>query len=190
MNPALFRFPVLTFSRHLILCEVRFFSFAAGCDDKFTLMVWDWQGKTKVAEMPTGSDKIFSLVCSNNDPSLLVAVGEKTLEFFGWDGRALAKRRCTFGQFPSQTFVNATFSLKGFCLAGAKDGSVYLFMPNEQEKGSQYCRMVYPNLCDGPVLTLCPWPGGLLVAGGKDGKIIVLDSKMKPAGNGIIDLGV
>eukprot|EP01006_Ploeotia_vitrea_P044073 TRINITY_DN66802_c4_g1_i1.p1 TRINITY_DN66802_c4_g1~~TRINITY_DN66802_c4_g1_i1.p1 ORF type:complete len:807 (-),score=500.45 TRINITY_DN66802_c4_g1_i1:110-2446(-) len=146
---------------------------SVGHDNAFTLSVWDWEAGKRLASLSADAPphKIFQLVWSSE--SEFVTVGSKHVYFWTFDAEAgtLKKGRGLLrgGNYKLQSFFSLSFTRKGFAAVGTKDGNVYFFNKNKAGKAVK--------LHDGAVFANTAWAGGL-ITGGKDGKVVVIDSQL------------
>lgn len=91
--------------------------------------------------------------------------------FWTFEKGSIKRRRAKLGgKYPMQTFYSLAYSDKGYCCAGSRDGSLYIFV-------GDVCKKVVKGLHKGKLLTIDSFDGGL-VTGGSDKKVFVLNRKL------------
>ena len=136
-------------------------------DGDTTLRLWDWAETKGVAAVHTGKGEEGAerVEWSPTEPTQLVTVGKRHLVFWGWRGGRVKGQKAVLPPSPP-TFESLAFSAKGYACVGTGDGAVLVYTsphhpPRRFEVGQ------------GPVVALAAGVGGL-VAGGADGRVVVL----------------
>ncbi|XP_077341817.1 echinoderm microtubule-associated protein-like 4 isoform X4 [Lithobates pipiens] len=152
------------------------------------LTVWDWQKKSKVAEIKTTNEVVLAVEFHPTDPSTIVTCGKSHIFFWTWNGSSLARKQGIFGKYEKPKFVQClAFLANGDVLAGDSGGVMLIWSktPVESTAGKgvkgvyQISKQIKAH--DGSVFTLCQMRNGmLLTGGGKDRKIIMWDHNLNP----------
>uniref|UniRef100_A0A672T9Y0 EMAP like 4 n=1 Tax=Sinocyclocheilus grahami TaxID=75366 RepID=A0A672T9Y0_SINGR len=136
------------------------------------LTVWDWQKKSKIAEIKTTNEVVLAVEFHPTDANTIVTCGKSHIFFWTWSGSSLARKQGIFG--PGEIFVG--FYSQKLCASGSP--SVLLTHPIPTG-AFQITRQIKAH--DGSVFTLCQMRNGtLLTGGGKDHKIILWDHDLNP----------
>ncbi|KAG7280331.1 hypothetical protein CRUP_026872 [Coryphaenoides rupestris] len=140
------------------------------CNDHM-LTIWDWQKKSKIAEIKTTNEVVLSVEFHPTDGSTLVTCGKSHIFFWLWSGSSLARKQGIFGKYEKPKFVQClAFLSTGDILTGDSGG---ILLP------TRLCGQVKAH--EGSVFTLCQMRNGtLLTGGGKDHKIILWDHDLRP----------
>ncbi|XP_068089102.1 echinoderm microtubule-associated protein-like 4 isoform X7 [Hyperolius riggenbachi] len=152
------------------------------------LTVWDWQKKSKVAEIKTTNEVVLGVEFHPTDPSTIVTCGKSHIFFWTWNGNSLARKQGIFGKYEKPKFVQClAFLANGDVLAGDSGGVMLIWSKTAVESTAgkgvkgvyQISRQIKAH--DGSVFTLCQMRNGmLLTGGGKDRKIIMWDHSLNP----------
>uniref|UniRef100_A0A8C5A0J8 EMAP like 4 n=1 Tax=Gadus morhua TaxID=8049 RepID=A0A8C5A0J8_GADMO len=142
------------------------------CNDHM-LTVWDWQKKSKVAEIKTTNEVVLWVEFHPTDPHTLVTCGKSHIFFWLWGGSSLARKQGIFGKYDKPKFVQClAFLSSGDILTGDSGGILLVWTRS-------IVRQVKAH--EGSVFTLCQMRNGtLLTGGGKDRKIILWDHDLHP----------
>ncbi|CAL8258831.1 unnamed protein product [Lota lota] len=161
------------------------------CNDHM-LTVWDWQKKSKIAEIKTTNEVVLSVEFHPTDPTTLVTCGKSHIFFWLWSGSSLARKQGIFGKYEKPKFVQCVaFLSTGDILTGDSGGILLVWTRSATEppsgkgpKGTtppSYQIMRQVKAHEGSVFTLCQMRNGtLLTGGGKDHKIILWDHDLRP----------
>uniref|UniRef100_A0A8C2D8M5 Echinoderm microtubule-associated protein-like 4 n=1 Tax=Cyprinus carpio TaxID=7962 RepID=A0A8C2D8M5_CYPCA len=148
------------------------------------LTVWDWQKKSKIAEIKTTNEVVLAVEFHPTDANTIVTCGKSHIFFWTWSGSSLARKQGIFGKYEKPKFVQClAFLNNGDILTGDSGGiigspSVLLTRP-VPTGAFQIMRQIKAH--DGSVFTLCQMRNGtLLTGGGKDHKIILWDHDLNP----------
>ncbi|XP_029449169.1 echinoderm microtubule-associated protein-like 4 isoform X2 [Rhinatrema bivittatum] len=152
------------------------------------LTVWDWQKKSKVAEIKTTNEVVLAVEFHPTDANTIVTCGKSHIFFWTWNGNALARKQGIFGKYEKPKFVQClAFLGNGDVLTGDSGGIMLIWSkttvesaPGKGPKGVyQISKQIKAH--DGSVFTLCQMRNGmLLTGGGKDRKIMMWDHDMNP----------
>ncbi|XP_043916203.1 echinoderm microtubule-associated protein-like 4 isoform X2 [Protopterus annectens] len=152
------------------------------------LTVWDWQKKSKIAEIKTTNEVVLAVEFHPIDANTIVTCGKSHIFFWTWNGNSLARKQGIFGKYEKPKFVQClAFLGNGDVLAGDSGGVMLIWSktavepsPGKGPKGVyQISRQIKAH--DGSVFTLCQLRNGMmLTGGGKDRKIILWDHKHNP----------
>ncbi|XP_038607089.1 echinoderm microtubule-associated protein-like 4 isoform X2 [Tachyglossus aculeatus] len=152
------------------------------------LTVWDWQRKSKSAEIKTTNEVVLAVEFHPTDANSIITCGKSHIFFWTWSGSALARKQGIFGKYEKPKFVQClAFLANGDVLTGDSGGILLVWSkttveaaPGKGPKGVyQISRQIKAH--DGSVFTLCQVrDGALLTGGGKDRKIILWDHNLNP----------
>uniref|UniRef100_A0A3B3RH68 Echinoderm microtubule-associated protein-like 4 n=1 Tax=Paramormyrops kingsleyae TaxID=1676925 RepID=A0A3B3RH68_9TELE len=147
------------------------------------LTVWDWQKKSRIAEIKTTNEVVLAVEFHPTDANTIVTCGKSHIFFWTWSGSSLARKQGIFGKYEKPKFVQClAFLSNGDILTGDSGGIMLVWTRSVaepvQSKGPkgvyQISRQIKAH--DGSVFTLCQMRNGtLLTGGGKDHKIILWD---------------
>ncbi|XP_014056142.2 echinoderm microtubule-associated protein-like 4 isoform X5 [Salmo salar] len=157
------------------------------CNDHM-LTVWDWQKKSKIAEIKSTNEVVLAVEFHPTDANTIVTCGKSHIFFWTWAGTSLARKQGIFGKYEKPKFVQClAFLNNGDILTGDSGGVMLIWSrstvepaPGKGPKGAyQISRQIKAH--DGSVFTLCQMRNGtLLTGGGKDHKIILWDHDLNP----------
>ncbi|OCT77635.1 hypothetical protein XELAEV_18028728mg [Xenopus laevis] len=154
------------------------------------LTVWDWQKKSKIAEIKTTNEVVLAVEFHPTDAGTIVTCGKSHIFFWTWSGNSLARKQGIFGKYEKPKFVQClAFLANGDVLAGDSGGIMLIWSKTNVEstasKGAkvlgvyQISKQIKAH--DGSVFTLCQMRNGmLLTGGGKDRKVIMWDHDLNP----------
>uniref|UniRef100_A0A4W4FEE9 Echinoderm microtubule-associated protein-like 4 n=1 Tax=Electrophorus electricus TaxID=8005 RepID=A0A4W4FEE9_ELEEL len=151
------------------------------------LTVWDWQKKSKIAEIKTTNEVVLAVEFHPTDANTIVTCGKSHIFFWTWSGNSLARKQGIFGKYEKPKFVQClAFLNNGDILTGDSGGILLIWArstvepaPGKGPKAFQILRQIKAH--DGSVFTLCQMRNGtLLTGGGKDHKIILWDHDLNP----------
>ncbi|XP_008319867.1 echinoderm microtubule-associated protein-like 4 isoform X1 [Cynoglossus semilaevis] len=155
------------------------------CNDHM-LTVWDWQKKSKIAEIKTTNEVVLDVEFHPTDPNTIVTCGKSHIFFWTWTGTSLARKQGIFGKYEKPKFIQClSFLSSGDILTGDSGGVLLVWTrnPNETTTGKgprafQITRQVKAH--EGSVFCMCEMRSGtLLTGGGKDRKIILWDHEIR-----------
>uniref|UniRef100_A0A672GPB3 EMAP like 4 n=1 Tax=Salarias fasciatus TaxID=181472 RepID=A0A672GPB3_SALFA len=158
------------------------------CNDHM-LTVWDWQKKSKIAEIKTTNEVVLAVEFHPTDPSTIVTCGKSHIFFWTWNGSALARKQGIFGKYEKPKFVQClAFLSSGDILTGDSGGVLLVWTrssvsvrPNGRGcacAAFQISRQVKGH--EGSVYCVCEMRSGtLLTGGGKDRRIILWDHELR-----------
>lgn len=152
------------------------------------LTVWDWQKKSKVAEIKTTNEVVLAVEFHPTDANTIITCGKSHIFFWTWSGNSLTRKQGIFGKYEKPKFVQClAFLGNGDVLTGDSGGILLIWSkttveppPGKGPKGVyQISKQIKAH--DGSVFTLCQMRNGmLLTGGGKDRKIILWDHDLNP----------
>uniref|UniRef100_A0A3Q3SZK0 EMAP like 4 n=1 Tax=Mastacembelus armatus TaxID=205130 RepID=A0A3Q3SZK0_9TELE len=155
------------------------------CNDHM-LTVWDWQKKSKIAEIKTTNEVVLAVEFHPTDPTTIVTCGKSHIFFWLWSGNSLARKQGIFGKYEKPKFIQClAFLSTGDILTGDSGGVLLVWTRSSTEtptskgpRAFQICRQVKGH--DGSVFCMCEMRSGtLLTGGGKDRKIILWDHGLR-----------
>uniref|UniRef100_A0A673B9G8 EMAP like 4 n=1 Tax=Sphaeramia orbicularis TaxID=375764 RepID=A0A673B9G8_9TELE len=139
------------------------------CNDHM-LTVWDWQKKSKIAEIKTTNEVVLDVEFHPTDPNTIVTCGKSHIFFWTWTGTSLARKQGIFGKYEKPKFVQCLAFLSTGDILTGDSGGVLLVWTRDSVKGHE-----------GSVFCLCEMRSGtLLTGGGKDRKIVLWDHDLRP----------
>ncbi|XP_073528123.1 echinoderm microtubule-associated protein-like 4 isoform X2 [Phyllobates terribilis] len=152
------------------------------------LTVWDWQKKSKVAEIKTTNEVVLAVEFHPTDANTIVTCGKSHIFFWTWSGNSLARKQGIFGKYEKPKFVQClAFLPNGDVLAGDSGGVMLIWSKTAVEstagKGVKGVYQISKQIKahDGSVFTLCQMRNGMmLTGGGKDRKVILWDHNLNP----------
>ncbi|XP_026641710.1 echinoderm microtubule-associated protein-like 4 isoform X6 [Microtus ochrogaster] len=152
------------------------------------LTVWDWQKKSKVAEIKTTNEVVLAVEFHPTDANTIITCGKSHIFFWTWSGNSLTRKQGIFGKYEKPKFIQClAFLGNGDVLTGDSGGIILIWSkttveppPGKGPKGVyQISRQIKAH--DGSVFTLCQMRSGmLLTGGGKDRKIVLWDHDLNP----------
>ncbi|XP_045302983.1 echinoderm microtubule-associated protein-like 4 isoform X8 [Leopardus geoffroyi] len=152
------------------------------------LTVWDWQKKSKGAEIKTTNEVVLAVEFHPTDANTIITCGKSHIFFWTWSGNSLTRKQGIFGKYEKPKFVQClAFLGNGDVLTGDSGGVILIWSkttveptPGKGPKGVyQISKQIKAH--DGSVFTLCQMRNGmLLTGGGKDRKIILWDHDLNP----------
>uniref|UniRef100_A0A8D3CHP5 EMAP like 4 n=1 Tax=Scophthalmus maximus TaxID=52904 RepID=A0A8D3CHP5_SCOMX len=142
------------------------------CNDHM-LTVWDWQKKSKIAEIKTTNEVVLAVEFHPTDPNTIVTCGKSHIFFWTWSGNSLARKQGIFGKYEKPKFVQClSFLSSGDILTGDSGGVLLVWTR------SSISRQVKGH--EGSVFCMCEMRSGtFLTGGGKDRKIILWDHELR-----------
>ncbi|XP_047458525.1 echinoderm microtubule-associated protein-like 4 isoform X2 [Mugil cephalus] len=155
------------------------------CNDHM-LTVWDWQKKSKIAEIKTTNEVVLAVEFHPTDPNTIVTCGKSHIFFWTWTGNSLARKQGIFGKYEKPKFVQClAFLSTGDILTGDSGGVLLVWTRSSAEtptgkgpRAFQISRQVKGH--EGSIFCLCEMRSGtLLTGGGKDRKIILWDHELR-----------
>ncbi|XP_063159016.1 echinoderm microtubule-associated protein-like 4 isoform X2 [Candoia aspera] len=152
------------------------------------LTVWDWQKKSKVAEIKTTNEVVLAVAFHPTDKDTIITSGKSHIFFWTWSTNSLTRKQGIFGKYDKPKFVQClAFLGNGEVLTGDSGGILLIWSKTTVEgtsgKGSKGVYQISKQIKahDGSVFTLCQMRNGmLLTGGGKDRKIILWDHDLNP----------
>eukprot|EP00163_Fabomonas_tropica_P034258 TRINITY_DN93_c0_g1_i1.p1 TRINITY_DN93_c0_g1~~TRINITY_DN93_c0_g1_i1.p1 ORF type:complete len:2052 (-),score=797.91 TRINITY_DN93_c0_g1_i1:729-6884(-) len=158
-----------------------------GLDDDHTLVVWKWKSADVIATAKGHTDKILSVSWAPND-EYLVTCGVKHIKFWLLRGNQLIGKKGIFGKNGSiQTIIDTAFGPDGTCYTGTASGAIYAWKRDPSNKNSPLFKCAGAVAREGgknhsgPLFGLAATRNGF-ISGGKDGKVLLWDSKFNQTG--------
>ncbi|XP_040849082.1 echinoderm microtubule-associated protein-like 4 isoform X2 [Ochotona curzoniae] len=152
------------------------------------LTVWDWQKKSKGAEIKTTNEVVLAVEFHPTDANTIITCGKSHIFFWTWSGNSLTRKQGIFGKYEKPKFVQClAFLGNGDVLTGDSGGIMLIWSkaaveptPGKGPKGVyQISKQIKAH--DGSVFTLCQMRNGMiLTGGGKDRKVILWDHDLNP----------
>ncbi|KAM7385995.1 hypothetical protein PAMP_002023 [Pampus punctatissimus] len=155
------------------------------CNDHM-LTVWDWQKKSKIAEIKTTNEVVLVVEFHPTDPNTIVTCGKSHIFFWTWTGTSLARKQGIFGKYEKPKFIQClAFLSTGDILTGDSGGVLLVWTRSSAEtptgkgpRAFQISRQVKGH--EGSVFCLCEMRSGtLLTGGGKDRRIVLWDHELR-----------
>uniref|UniRef100_A0A665WU66 EMAP like 4 n=1 Tax=Echeneis naucrates TaxID=173247 RepID=A0A665WU66_ECHNA len=163
------------------------------CNDHM-LTVWDWQKKSKIAEIKTTNEVVLAVEFHPTEPNTIVTCGKSHIFFWTWTGTSLARKQGIFGKYEKPKFIQClAFLSTGDILTGDSGGILLVWTRKEVRRDTlswflrvlvsvhlafQISRQVKGH--EGSVFCMCEMRSGtLLTGGGKDRKIILWDHELR-----------
>uniref|UniRef100_A0A665WT82 EMAP like 4 n=1 Tax=Echeneis naucrates TaxID=173247 RepID=A0A665WT82_ECHNA len=155
------------------------------CNDHM-LTVWDWQKKSKIAEIKTTNEVVLAVEFHPTEPNTIVTCGKSHIFFWTWTGTSLARKQGIFGKYEKPKFIQClAFLSTGDILTGDSGGILLVWTRSSAEtptgkgpRAFQISRQVKGH--EGSVFCMCEMRSGtLLTGGGKDRKIILWDHELR-----------
>ncbi|XP_070398899.1 echinoderm microtubule-associated protein-like 4 isoform X3 [Nothobranchius furzeri] len=156
------------------------------CNDHM-LTIWNWQKKSKIAEIKTTNEVVLAVEFHPTDPDIIITCGKSHIFFWTWNGNTLCRKQGIFGQkYEKPKFVQClAFLSTGDILAGDSAGDLLVWTRSSSDTNSgkglkafHISRQVRGH--QGSVFCMCEMRSGtLLTGGGKDRKIILWDHELR-----------
>ncbi|KAM9727976.1 LOW QUALITY PROTEIN: echinoderm microtubule-associated protein-like 4 [Menidia menidia] len=155
------------------------------CNDHM-LTVWDWQKKSKIAEIKSTNEVVLAVEFHPTDPNTIVTCGKSHIFFWTWSGSSLARKQGIFGKYEKPKFVQClAFLSTGDIVTGTSGGSLLVWKRNSTEtppakgpRAFQISREVAGH--EGSVFCVCEMRSGtLLTGGGKDRRVVLWDHELR-----------
>uniref|UniRef100_A0A8D0C8X4 Echinoderm microtubule-associated protein-like 4 n=1 Tax=Scleropages formosus TaxID=113540 RepID=A0A8D0C8X4_SCLFO len=139
-----------------------------------TLTVWDWQKKSRIAEIKTTNETVLAVDFHPTDTSTIVTCGKSHVFFWTWNCSSLVRKQGIFGKYEKPKFVQCVaFLPSGNILTGDSGGILLVW------SRSTISHQIKAH--DGSLFTMCQIRNGmLLTGGGKDHRIILWDHDLNP----------
>ncbi|MEQ2296752.1 Echinoderm microtubule-associated protein-like 4 [Ameca splendens] len=103
------------------------------CNDHM-LTVWDWQKKSKIAEIKTTTDVVLAVEFHPTDPNTIVTCGKFHIFFWTWNGTSLLRKQGLFGNHDRPKFIQClTFRSNGDIVTGDSTGQLLVWTRNSAE---------------------------------------------------------
>jgi len=147
---------------------------SVGQDDNHSIAVYDWEQERKIGSCKGGSNKVLDIKFAPGPApgtQNLVTCGEKHVKFWTMKGRNLKSKKGIFGKLGKiQTVLSIGFA-GGKTVTGTASGHLYVW------EGRSVVQAIDAHT--GSVNALSSCSGGI-ASGGKDGKIKLWTSDMRP----------
>ncbi|KAI3363568.1 hypothetical protein L3Q82_012179, partial [Scortum barcoo] len=103
------------------------------CNDHM-LTVWDWQKKSKIAEIKTTNEVVLAVEFHPTDPNTIVTCGKSHIFFWTWTGTSLARKQGIFGKYEKPKFIQClAFLSTGDILTGDSGGVLLVWTRSSAE---------------------------------------------------------
>jgi WD40 repeat protein len=154
-------------------------------DEFHCIKLWNWQAGTLLLASRSDNLPIYSVRWNHKYLNEFVTVGKNHIALWNFNENKkknkLVGKRADFSGFDhlasnngrNLSFTSVNFSELGYICAGSSTGDIYIF-----QSGSGSCIKIFSGIHSGKVLSMDWFPLGL-ITGGADGKLNVLDRKMK-----------
>ncbi|XP_077350936.1 EMAP like 4 isoform X3 [Festucalex cinctus] len=154
------------------------------CNDHM-LTVWDWQKKSKMAEIKTTTDVVLVVDFHPTEPNTIITCGKSHIFFWAWSGNSLARKQGIFGKYEKPKFIQClSFLSNGDLLTGDSGGVLLVWTRSAADtsgkgpRAFQISRQVKGH--EGSVFCLCQMrSGAVLSGGGKDRKVVLWDHQVR-----------
>ncbi|XP_072293384.1 echinoderm microtubule-associated protein-like 4 [Eucyclogobius newberryi] len=155
------------------------------CNDHM-LTVWDWNRKSKVAEIKTTNEVVLGVEFHPTDSASIVTCGKSHIFFWTWSGNSLQRKQGIFGKFEKPKFVQCVAFLRNGDILTGDSGGVLLVWTRSADtptskglRAFQIVRQVKAH--EGSVLCLSLTRGGAVLSGGsKDRRVVLWDHELRP----------
>ncbi|VDK37930.1 unnamed protein product [Taenia asiatica] len=143
------------------------------------ISIWDWQRTRRITESKTSTDPVIAVDFNPIDANSLVSIGKSHLAFWTLEGCNLIKKQGVFDKHEKPKFVlSMTFAENGDLITGDSNGSIFLW-----SRGSNKITQAVLGVHVGGIFALTLSKSGhLLSGGGRDSRIVELDSSLNPTG--------
>ncbi|KAK7878325.1 hypothetical protein WMY93_031042 [Mugilogobius chulae] len=155
------------------------------CNDHM-LTVWDWNRKSKVAEIKTTNEVVLGVEFHPTDSASIVTCGKSHIFFWTWSGNSLQRKQGIFGKFEKPKFVQCVAFLRSGDILTGDSGGILLVWSRTADtptskglRAYQITRQVKAH--EGSVFCLSDTRGGAVLSGGsKDHRVILWDHDLRP----------
>nr|CDS29739.1 echinoderm microtubule associated protein1 [Hymenolepis microstoma] len=144
-----------------------------------TITIWDWQKSRRIAETKTSGDPVIAVDFNPIDANSLVTIGKSHLAFWTMENNSLNKKLGVFDKYEKPKFVlSMVFAENGDLITGDSNGNIFLWT-----RGSNRIGHAVLGVHVGGIFALTfSKDGHLLSGGGKDCRIVQLDTNLDPTG--------
>uniref|UniRef100_A0A673NAM2 Echinoderm microtubule-associated protein-like 4 n=1 Tax=Sinocyclocheilus rhinocerous TaxID=307959 RepID=A0A673NAM2_9TELE len=98
------------------------------------LTVWDWQKKSKIAEIKTTNEVVLAVEFHPTDANTIVTCGKSHIFFWTWSGSSLTRKQGIFGKYEKPKFVQClAFLNNGDILTGDSGGIMLIWTRSTAE---------------------------------------------------------
>lgn len=148
-----------------------------------TISVWDWQRSDRpcVAETKCSVDTVVAAEFHPLDRNQIVTCGKGHIAFWTLDAsNVLYKRMGVFETRDKPKYVTCLgFNHNGDVISGDSNGNLIVW-----GRGTNTIVKLVRGVHDGAVFSLCARKdGGVLSAGGKDGRLVLFDAELSASGH-------
>ncbi|XP_008563283.1 PREDICTED: echinoderm microtubule-associated protein-like 4, partial [Galeopterus variegatus] len=92
------------------------------------LTVWDWQKKSKGAEIKTTNEVVLAVEFHPTDANTIITCGKSHIFFWTWSGNSLTRKQGIFGKYEKPKFVQClAFLGNGDVLTGDSGGVMLIW---------------------------------------------------------------
>ncbi|KAK1903671.1 Echinoderm microtubule-associated protein-like 4 [Dissostichus eleginoides] len=103
------------------------------CNDHM-LTVWEWQKKSKIAEIKSTNEVVLEVQFHPTDPHTIVTCGKSHIFFWTWSGTSLARKQGIFGKYEKPKFIQCLVFLScGDILTGDSGGVLLVWTRSASE---------------------------------------------------------
>ncbi|NXW27129.1 EMAL4 protein, partial [Phaetusa simplex] len=114
------------------------------------LTVWDWQRKSKIAEIKTTNEVVLAVEFHPTDANTIITCGKSHIFFWTWSGNSLSRKQGIFGKYEKPKFVQClAFLGNGDVLTGDSGGIILIWgkttvesTPGKGPKGRIYSQLI------------------------------------------------
>ncbi|XP_041981397.1 echinoderm microtubule-associated protein-like 2 isoform X2 [Aricia agestis] len=147
-----------------------------------TITVWDWQRPERncLAETKCSVDTVVAVEFHPLDKNQIVTCGKNHIAFWTLDAaNVLYKRMGVFESRDKPKYVTCLgFNQNGDVLSGDSNGNIIVW-----GRGTNTIAKLVRGVHSGAVFSLCALKdGGVVTAGGKDGRVVLFDGDMNATG--------
>lgn len=147
-----------------------------GMDQENTIVVHELSGENVpvIASQKGGSNKLYLLKFNPKNSNQFIAVGTNTVRFCSFENNVLQIKNGLFGNKGTQTVLSLCYITVGneaIAITGTEKGEIFKWNGNNAIQASVAVHQ-------GPVFSLFA-DGDTIVTGGKDGKVMLLNSKLE-----------
>uniref|UniRef100_A0A8C6T4W8 EMAP like 4 n=1 Tax=Neogobius melanostomus TaxID=47308 RepID=A0A8C6T4W8_9GOBI len=155
------------------------------CNDHM-LTVWDWNRKSKVAEIKTTNEVVLGVEFHPTDSASIVTCGKSHIFFWTWNGNSLQRKQGIFGKYEKPKFVQCVAFLRNGDILTGDSGGILLVWTRAADtptskglRAFQIVRQVKAH--EGSVFCLSETRGGAVLSGGsKDHRVVLWDHELRP----------
>ncbi|KAM7535160.1 hypothetical protein Aperf_G00000089460 [Anoplocephala perfoliata] len=144
-----------------------------------TITIWDWQKSRRLAETKTSTEPVIAVDFNPIDANSLVSIGKSHLAFWTIENNSLSKKQGIFEKYEKPKFVlSMVFDENGDLITGDSNGNIFLWA-----RGTNKISQAVLGVHVGGIFALTfSKDGHLLSGGGRDCRIVQLDTQLDPTG--------